>query len=481
MLNNPEIKRYLPAVLITVACVAVFIFINWLISPKFDSYFIQKTPFTTDSFPTLRGTDIYAYSGNSFYRTNIADENTVTVLSKGARLPAIRDLQWAGDEGALLVFDGTQTDSSILEDALTKKGLTINNTTLDFVWYLRFDDNSLHLISEDPLVTKSYYAEGEKVIYFSTLNTNAPVDLESENIDATFPLWAFDTQKLSNKKIISNIGPEQVHYIGPCPAGKICAIQENEGDKQTLWTIDHNKKKTILEYDTLSATNNPNIFFGEKRHPFIDKLDENHSSEDEELQMDTYTINLLTKEQTATGVTVNYGADVSVTMGANDKSFALMDTSFAQRNYPTYLAVAPDIFGKLKTKQIFFKTADSADDFSETISSRISVNREGVSLMEGSNNETYIVSRDGKKLNFAQYDDGQIGSTLKTCFDKYTKYHQYTSSINTMTVGIQYDDKFKDRISNFSNCIEKTDKNAFVGQNYIFHGVSPIDGRLVTN
>lgn len=481
MLDNPEIKRYIPAVIITFGCIVLFIFVFWLVSPKFESYTIQKTPFRTDSFVTLRGNELYAYSGNSFYKVSLDKNNFVNTLSRGARLPAIRSLDWVGDDGALLVFDDAQSDASILEESLAEKDLTINSVTIDFVWYFRFSDNTLHLVTENPLATNVYYAADEAKLFFSGIDTTIQTEAGSKHDDPPHPLWSFDTKKLTTKRVIDDIGVRPVIYIGPCSKGSVCAIQEKDTDNQVLWTVDHNKKKKILEYNTITPTNDPNIFIGEKSQPFENSATIDESGEDGELQMDTYIANLSADSERKTGITVNYGADIAATIERDNETLTFTDTSFAQRNHPIYLSITPDIFGAFKSRQTLFTSPDKKEVFSEGISHRIVVNRDGTSLLADPKGNVYIMSKDTSTHVPEQYNKEQLNAAIKKCLDKYTEYHQYAASINTMTAGVLYDDKFRERIRDFSDCIEKTDKNAFVAQNYIFHGVSPIDGRLVTN
>ena len=74
-----------------------------------------------------------------------------------------------------------------------------------------------------------------------------------------------------------------------------------------------------------------------------------------------------------------------------------------------------------------------------------------------------------------------LQKTLDPCFKKYTSYHRYTAELREMMVGITYDSQFQQKAADFSLCLVETDKKALVGQSYVFVGLSPVDGRFVTN
>ena len=113
----------------------------------------------------LEGQDLYSFNGLGFTKTNISTGEQ-EVLSSGYRLPRINNIVWAGDEGALLSFEGSFYYTKV-QDELKTVGLNIDEITKKFTWYLNFKDGSLKKV-EDVRARKNlgYYDPNNKKLVF---------------------------------------------------------------------------------------------------------------------------------------------------------------------------------------------------------------------------------------------------------------------------------------------------------------------------
>jgi len=474
--ENIDIKKYLPFAYIAGGIIVLIILISWIIAPKYGSLELTKTPFITENFTSFSNGTLYNYNGAAFYSVNPKDPNDIRVLSTGLRLPAVERLYWADDKGALIVFSDTQTDGSLVEKELASRGKVFDSTTTRYIWYLDFKTNSLHLVSDVSIDSdNAYYSPSKQSFYFSTLPFHQTHGEDEEDHGPT--LWIYSTVKRERKESVADIGSGIVRYIGPCPNGEACVIQDEQSGKQTLWAIVSGKKKVIANtYNSVSSTGDPSIFLGEKN----EKVGTAGDAEDTELQADLFVLNVQKNEEKTTAVRVGVGVSPTASSYDNGKKLVLYDDSLLTNNKSTFRNIAPDIFGTLHSKQETYNLT-KRDSLSEDITGVLSRSTEGVTVVGGSKGGVYLHSPSSYNYTSETYDEKTLKTVLKSCIDKYTKYYEYAPEIRQATVGVVFDDNFASTIKKFSSCIASTDKKAFVGQNYIFIGLSPIDGRFVTN
>lgn len=474
-MENIDIKKYLPFAYIVGSIIVLIILISWIITPKYASFELNKTPFITENFTSFSNGKLYNYNGAAFYSVNPKDPNDVSVLSTGLRLPAVQKLYWAEDKGALVVFGDTQTDGSLVEKELTARGKAFDVVTTSYTWYLDFKTNSLHLVSDTPVDSyNAYYSPSKQAFYFSTL----PLHQDHGADEGQGPtLWTYSIDTRERKALIAGINSDLVRYIGPCTGREVCIIQDEKPDKQTIWTVNDGKKKVIANtYNSVSSTGDPSVFLAEKN----ERAGGAGGAEDAELQADLFVLNVEKNEEKATAIRVGVGVSPTASSYDKGKKLVLYDDSLLTDNKSTFRNIAPDLFGTLQSKQEAYRLTGN-DELTEDITGILSRSTEGISVIGGSEGGVYLHSPSSYNYAPETYNEKTLKKALKPCTDKYTKYYEYAPEIRQATIGIVFDDNFASTVKKFSSCIASTDKKAFVGQNYIFIGLSPIDGRFVTN
>lgn len=472
---NPELKQYLPIAYILGGVIALVLLVMWIVSPKYGSLSLHETPFKENSHVALINDRIYGYSGAAFYSVSPSDQSDLKILASGMRLPAIKKLFWAGNKGALVVFDTVQTDDSLLEKELASRGLYINETTSEYVWYIDFTSKKLSLASTSPISSNvAFYSQEKNAFYFTTYGPDGNFELETE---VAPPLRLFDISSGKVALVIDDIGHDAVHYVGACTRGVVCLIQDKGDGKQSLWAVEGSTKKLITNtYNQVLPTNNPSIYIGEKTEPLV----QNEESEDFQLQAELFLINLESNKTVSLGTKVNVGANISVNVPGDGKKTTVLDDSLLARDGASvYTQTAPDLFGNPKSRQEAYRLKDGK--LSENIIKTVSNTTSDTQLVAGSENNIYLLGPSSYKFTLKSFDEKTLSEAIKPCLNKYTKYHKYTSEISQMMVGVVFDDNFQKNIAGFSTCISNTNKQAFLGQTYTFVGLSPIDGRFVTN
>lgn len=471
-MENYDIKKYLPLVYIAGGILVLIVLISWIIAPKYSSFELHKTSYITENFTSFQNGRLYSFNGAAFYSVNPQDPSDITILSTGLRLPAVEKLYWAGDAGALMVFGDTQTDGSVVEKELAARGQVFDTLTTSYTWYLDFKTNTLHLASDTPMdSSNAHYSPAKKALYFSTLPFHQEHGADNEGPT----LWTYSTVKLERKELVESIGSGVVRYIGPCPNGEVCVIQDEQSSKQTLWAVVDGKKKVITNiYNSISPTGDQSTFLAEKN----EKLGAKEGFEDAELQADLFVLNVQKNEERPTAIKVGVGATPTASAYNDGKKFVLYDNSLLAENKSTFRNIAPDLFGTLQSKKEAYGLKGG---LTEDITGVLSRSTDGVSILGGTKGGIYLHGPSSYNYKAETYDEKSLKEVLKSCVSKYTKYYEYAPEIRQATVGVVFDDNFASTIKKFSTCIADTDKKAFVGQNYIFIGLSPIDGRFVTN
>lgn len=448
-----------------------------LISPPYKSYSIYKTPHLTSNFATIQGQSIYGYSGLSFYKSSINNPSEVTVLSSGFQLPVPKTLHWAGDEGVVLTFTEQGVTGSYLETELNSRGIKVDNQSLEFVWYFDFKSRTLRLIDEAGFASPAYYYSPTKHGFYY-IKYGKPV-LEShgyENAALTF----YSTKSFSSQTVSEAVGNEEATtYIGLCKnAETVCLIKDLNG-KYSLYAVENGKQEKIgRTYDHLVATASPTVFIGSVH----ENTESSEIAEDELLLTSYYFVNAATGKDVK--VSKNRLANNSFIANSDDSGnfYIFEPTPEDPDDHISYLTGAINILKTPNTKQVRFDNLANQNHTTSSIAAidPVSMNSSGFMLFRDVDS-TYLIAPQGHKYTSSKQSSQKVEGSLQPCLKKYTQYHDYSEELSQFKVGVVYDANYRNNIESFSKCITATNPGSQVGYDFIFVGLSPFDGRFVTN
>jgi hypothetical protein len=472
MIRN-RVKILIAACLLLVG-LGVIIF---LLSPHYKNYSIHETPHLASDFATIQGQSIYGYSGISFYKSAIDNPAKVTVLSSGFHLPVPKSIHWAGDEGAVLTFTDQGAARSLLEAELQSRGKEVNEQSLELVWYFDFKSHTLQLVDEAGFASPAYYYSPAKHGFYY-IKYGKPV-LESHGFENA-TLAFYSTKSFSSQTVSEAVGNEEATtYIGPCKnAETVCLVKDLNG-KYSLYAVENGKQEKVGKtYDHLVATASPTVFIGSMH----DNTESSESAEDELLLSSYYFVNPATEKDTR--VSKNRVANNSFIANTDGDGFFYIfePTPEDPDNDISLLTGAKNVFKTPKTKQVKFANIDERDESSSSIAviDPVSKNDSGFMLFRDVAT-TYLIAPQGYDYVSAEQSSQKMQNTLQPCFAKYTEYHEYSEELSQLKVGVVYDANYRKNIESFSNCVATTNPGSQIGHDFIFVGLSPIDGRFVTN
>lgn len=449
----------------------------FLLTPPYKNYSIHKTPYISSEFATIQGDSVYGYSGVSFYKSSLADPSKVTVLSSGFYLPVPKTINWAGDDGAVLTFTDQGATGSLLESELQSRGQEISEQSLESVWYFNFKEKTLELVDEVGFASPAYYYSSSKHGFYYIRYGKAVTESHGfENASLTF----FSTKSLSSQAVAETVGNEEATtHIGPCKnVETVCLVKDLNG-KYSLYAVENGKQEKIGKtYDHLVPTASPAVLIGSVH----DETESSENTEDELLRSRYYLLDPSTgKDVQISKDRVANNSFISNTLG-DDFFYIFEPTPEDPDKDVSLLSGAKNILKTPKTKQVKFSDIPKRNDTTSSIAiiEPESKNSAGYMLFRDVD-ASYLISPEGYDFVSAKLSSQKIETALKSCFDTNTEFHEYSEELSQFKVGITYDTNYRKNIEAFSSCAAATNPQSQVGQNYIFVGLSPIDGRFVTN
>ena len=437
----------------------------------FKSIEIHQTPFKSNEFTALQNGKLYSYNGTAFYKTNPENKDEVAVLNTGMRLPLVKSLHWAGDEGAFMTFDDGSYISSLVEQQLTARGQEWDDTTRAYVWYVDFKASTLRLVSEEGLV--------DDVVYYSKKNGGAYY-IGYGNADENGGLLPkrllfYSTSTHTSNTVSENISYDIVKHVGSCLDSKtICLVALGESG-EVIRKVSSNKVEVITKgtFDFITPTASPDVFIGTRNI--------NKDSDGEVLQADTYYINVRDNKSSKVDATVNASDSVLANTVSDNAFYIFEPTPLGDRVDTKYISVAKNIFGAYRTTQKTLDRASSDASPSRSLVGPLSYSENGLAVFNDIDGSTFLITPSDYSYQEPGLSSSEADESLKNCFDRHTNYHEYSDELKQFKVGINYDTDFQGKIKTFSNCAAKESAKAFVGHSFVFIGISPFDGRFVTD
>ena len=460
--------------LLVVAGLAVFVAaLSWFLfymhpQPKVT---IQKLPFTSsENFPLIKGDDIYAYNGLAFYKTNLYDQGEVKVLSSGTKLPSIRELFWADEVGAFLVFDDSAYVRSLTESVLSAQGKSVDKFTREYLWYFRFSDSSLHPVDTTPPTsnTSGFYSSSKNGFYYLP-----EVDHEEGGEGQYPPLRFFSTKTLENSELENTIRMQSANYMGPCVDSYIfCAIGDQGGSSVLVGYAEDGKSNTLLRTPGfIAGTNMANKFL--KITPT-----KGGGSEDSFVLMGTSLFDAKTGKTVASDIKT-YSRAVVVSEQSDGSLYALSTGSDSPERSTTLLSGGKTILGPTRTSGAEL-SVPKGESSSGSIVGNIMYGKNGVAAFSDENDVTYLLSSSSTTPHITVQQPSVIKKAVDACTKAYGVENSYYDDSKLFKVYFSDDQAFTTHIKQFSDCLLKS-SGAVVGYHYYFGGISPKNGRYTTD
>jgi hypothetical protein len=466
---TPKKIAALMIVAVALTIVLIVLFARW-----YESISITKTPYRSNMIATLQGDYIYGYSGTSFYKTNVKNQDDPIILSQGLRLPKIETSHWIGDKGVVLTFSDSGVIRSAVETSLKNLGERWDEDTAYYAWYLDFETNQLHLINRYGIAGQTiHYSPQTNGVYYVAYSDDLSEEEQSEGL----PLLVFSTESKTSKLVAKNsAAANDLQFLGECPATiqyLVCSIQNEDGNYFLYGSGENTKTKLVdRPFDSINPTSTPGVYIGT-----LNKLDPERREEDAELRADIYRIDIENEQVTKLNNTIGSSRSMLANTSGDDDFYVIEPAIGEDSNEIGYISGTKNLAGFYGAKI----KATETDSESKSILGPFSRNQEGLSLFHDVEGNSYLAAPSGINYEPKTLSEQQVKSLLTSCFNTHTKGYKYTPELKQFKVNIAYDSNFTSTIANFAECATKVSSKTSYGYSYIFVGVSTFDGRFVTD
>lgn len=448
-----------------VAFVIFFIFVALAIIALMTSYpklYATETYYPKGSFASLIGDNIYSLNGEVFLKRNIHDNKT-TVLSMSSPVQDIYNAYWTGDKGVFLQLNPALLDSTIAGQILREQNITSDERAKYYIWYFDFSSNTLSLVSHTTTETDTIaYNDSNETLYFSS-----PVNNE---VDGPVLREIFSASPKNIKPVKLITMPESGDIsLFKCSVSPICFTSINPSDQSvTLWKIVNNKPdKIIMEnkpFSSLAQSSSQLLYAmktldGEKNNDVIKATE-------------AYIVDISTSSSNSTR-TGALGSNISVQGNINHKPYVVFDDGM-------YIIGSTNLIGLMSYKLDSLHNFKPTDTIATDFTARPSANPEGETMYLGKSGNYILITPRKDILSNIPPTRPKVESTYKECFDQYSTYSDYTDELRMFRVGGVYDSSFDSRKKSFFKCISEKDSYILNYYNFRYVGLSPRDGRFVT-
>ncbi len=486
ILNQLWLKRWVRVA----TTIVLVLFIAFIVSLIFNRKSYQAfgpftTPFSqTQNFSHLQDSSVYSYNGVGFYKLNL-DNNQITMLQAGSRLPLPSQISWAGDQGALINFSGSLYDTRV-QEALAARGEPINKAAQLYTWYLNFKTNDLSFVSKYPVRKGlSVYNEQQNRIYYVP-DYQAYLDKFREtelNLDK-FSLNYYDVVANADKALVEDLKTVDVIGLFSCSKMSICVITipPDATTKTDVLSVSADGRTTVAldDFDgRVFASNNPALVV---RVPNVsDTGIKDNYREVDAAEGEVFLYNLETKQENSLGFTLGNSALITNFDGQDFYVFDTNQFSTPGQQEHYYRAGVLSKKGKPSTKQVSI----TADDKNQ---SRTGVYLDFASF--GSNGRTLLAPVSGNLVLFGKLDQA---SNIKPAYSNEAKKlvaqcqvnskpeYQYFDATKQFRILFPQTANWQAELNKFSACLSTKALDAMVGYNYQFSLTDPVSGRLVSD
>ena len=426
------------------------------------SFFIQKTPYMSSSFTFLSGSSIYNYNGAAFYKTNV-DGSNYTVLNNTVRLPAVKEMFWAGQKGAFLVFDTYQFDGSDMANVLAANGISQDQMPFT-LWYLDFSSSTLSLVDKEEIVPNMGYFMAKTDTFYYLRNS----DHEASGVQlVTYSL----ASKTSSSFVTDTVASNNIEALVPCDTSRVCVVERNQKTNfLSMWYVDNEVKSYHFkdEFEGFARTADPSVFMIAKKAKASSTGDE-----DSFVQATVYRFDSVSN--TKVKLFDQNPWRQSMVANTDEKGYFVLSGE-VDNNKLSYETTAKTLFGLTKSSQLEFQTEKSSH--TPSFLAPYSFGDSGIMLGTDTDNSVWMISPNKQKVATIT-ERSAVEASLSSCF-KPTSSHEYSDALMQFKIGVTYDSSYGSVVKQFMKCASQK-SSTMLGYSYEFVGTSPRDGRYVTN
>lgn len=463
----------------------VLLIFNLLNRKDYRNYGPFTTPFSRDkSFSQMQGNAVYSFNGLAFYKLDLSNNQT-TVLHTVGRLPAPKQVAWAGDQGALLNFSDSLYDT-VVEEALARRGEEVSEATKLYTWYLDFKTGELRFVSQFPARKNLSVYSGEQggIYYLPDRQAFESAFPDIPSGISRFSLNYYDIATNSDRVIAKDLNTVDVVEAFLCPNQAVCVM--TIPPRETTKTSVRAYSKTG-QVQTYLENYNGRVFNSNSLDSVITAPNVAAEEVDQEgveggaAKTQALLYNLVTKKEYKLGFEVGSS---SLLTNFDDRNFYVFDTNqFAEPNKPSryYRVGVLSGSGKPSTKLASITRQDVTD--SET----------GVYLnyaSYGSGGRTLLAPISGNLVLFGEVDKTKDIGVIKPedakklvagCQQSGQPEVQYFDSAKQFRILISKTATWQTDSANFSACVAEKAAAAMMGYNYQIALTDPVNGRLVSD
>lgn len=477
--KNTTRRRWLIiGVILFVLIVGVVIAFNGLSQSGPQQYRLTKTGLKSQqNFGYMNGSDVYAFNGLAFYKTN-ANDGKVTILTSGQRFPVPSNIYWANSKGALLSFSSSFALSAV-ENTLQAKGQQLTEEVNNYSWYLDFASGTLNLVNKSPIVAgQAYFSEKDQGFYYVTN--------ESSKLGVTTPLYFYNIDAHQSKPISSDLEVTDMSSMTACPASDaLCFTARDLSDtaKKKLYSIKQGEKKKVLfESDgQIFPTNNPELYIVVGRGSDPKKVSSEAPAGDQgKADLSDESANLYSLKTNSTiALDFKVGVSTPVLHFIDATHFYIIQGASDDDKTPSYRS--GEISGDNAKTTIHPITYGDGTKF-DTMITGVSSHGTGSQMLVTTTKDEQVLFNDAKQyLNLSAKTTEDANKIVRDCLGSGATDDQYFDEIKQFRVLFVADNNFTRNVASFSKCVIQADNSALNGYNFQFAGSDPFNGRISTD
>ncbi len=463
-MQNVKLSR-IKIIYVLVAVVILLIVSIFVLKPNYLVLKYSETLFPSQSFAQFINQAIYSYNGMQFLKTDPIKNKTI-VLADMADLPTIRSMYSAGDSGAYVQFTDASLKKSRVLNIFESMSLGSDTNTDGYIWYIDFKKKDIKLVSPDVFDTDVLmYSLKNKGIVFTRVDKS---DLEQTSIPNRELVFSDDNTHTTTS--LGGAGRSIPKSLNDCgPVAFVCYIGEDISTTEPiLWMANKysqpmKKQVPLKSIRSISAAIDSTSFLIATSKPNSELY-----KNDELIPVGSlYVYYPSTDRVTKIGDNISLGTSFLLNH-SNSLASVLLDNG-------SYISEGKNLLGFSKYATI--KDIEQQSTFDE--SNKASISSSGDVLFKNTNEKFIIASKNGYKQ--PEVNEQQTEKIINDCARQYSDYIQIYSDKKIVKVGNIYDDNYLKKNSDFSVCVSKSNSNLLSWYYFSFVGLSPRDGRFVTN
>ncbi len=490
--NNPAAKKSLKKWFILGLGLLLIVVMVIILRPKenFEQHRLIRTHLKQDTnFARLIGSDVYAYNGLAFYKIN-PKTGAVEVLNSGKKLPTPGAVFWAESKGVLINFKQSFALSEV-EKLLQARGLTLNEATKSYTWYIDFASGSINLVADYPVAPGlAYYSAADKGFYFIPNDDVRLSQIEHEEINTggtSLNFYSLETRQI--KTISDDLGVVDISYLGACAeqGQKICFLGRDRDDtaKEKFYAVNQDNQKVPAAESSgrLFATSDPSLLISTEGSG--DSEDVSDSSIEEQVTYEETPAMLKNlKEKSLKKMGFDIGDSDIIAHFETEGEFYLIDNSLlsvtADNKTVSYRAGKIKQGGKISSKLLPLVYGNN-EPFSGGIINIASYGNGGETLLTTQDNSQLLLTNRDRANDFPKIEQRKAQEIVTQCAKNSAQDNQYFGDDELFKIFFTDNQALSGNIKTFGDCLVKANPAALVGYNFYFGGLDSFNGRVTSD